>query len=127
MTRRLSRGGLTVALVLVAGYTLVVVATGQVPVWTRATRVCAQPSSVTYDDGTYAVHVLTPTFVPALMTPPTRAVIGRSGGASGVHLELNPSTDATAVTCTWTPDHVEVIEPNGIVHRVPARVFVDGR
>jgi hypothetical protein len=31
------------------------------------------------------------------------------------------------VTCAWGSDAVEIIEPFGIVHTVPAEVFTGGR
>jgi hypothetical protein len=45
-----------------------------------------------------------------------------------VVVALNPSTtDSGAVTCSWGPDGVEILEPNGIAHRIPADVFTGGR
>jgi hypothetical protein len=59
--------------------------------------------------------------------PPDAVVSRDSSGSYGVYIELSSSTHADTVTCRWEPDHVEIIESNGIVHRVPAAFFTGGR
>jgi hypothetical protein len=93
-------------------------------------RVCEQPSAVEYEDGGgYAVFVRRSSpVVPLLRSDELRAVVGRGDGSHGVVVALNPSTtDAEEVTCAWGSDAVEIIEPFGIVHTVPAEVFTGGR
>jgi len=118
-----------VALIVVGLYALVVFVLGEAPGWTTATEVCRQPDTVRYEDGSsYAVYVREPSLSLSLSSGPSLAVVSRSGnGSYGVFIELNPSTDPDLVTCRWQPDRVEIVEPNGIVHAVPASVFTGGR
>ncbi len=119
----------TAVFALVLLYALVVFVLGEAPEWTSTTSVCTQPESIVYEPGpSYSVFVREPSLSLSLSTEPSIAVVSRTGDASyGVPIELNPSTDADAVTCRWEPDHVEIVEPNGIEHRVPASVFTGGR
>jgi hypothetical protein len=91
--------------------------------------VCSEPESIVYEEGSsYSVFVRVPSLSLSLSPGPSSAVVSRTGdGSYGVYIELNPSTDADGVTCRWEPDRVEIVEPNGIVHTVPASVFTGGR
>lgn len=103
---------------------------GALPERSSTERVCEQPSTVEYEDGGgYAVFVRrSGPLVPLLGSDERSAIVGRGDGSHGVVVALNPSTnDAAAVTCTWRADAVEILEPNGIVHTIPADVFTGGR
>jgi hypothetical protein len=130
-SRRLLRGSLVAAGCLLGAsivlYALVVVVLGEAPEWATTAQICRQPNTVAYDESSYSVVVRQPSFSLSLSPGPTHAVVGRSGGSSGVFVELNGSTDPDEVTCRWDPDGVEIIEPNGITHTVPATVFIGGR
>ena len=66
--------------------------------------------------------------VPLLRSDELRAVVGRGDGSHGVVVALNPSTtDLEGIACSWGPDGVEILEPNGIAHSIPAVVFIGGR
>jgi hypothetical protein len=117
-------GGVVGLVVLL--YAMVVFAFGQTPEWTSATSVCTQPESIVYEQGSsYSVFVRKPSLSLSLSPGPPNAVVSRTGGgSSGVYIELN---SATAVTCRWEPDHVVIVESDGIEHSVPASVFTGGR
>lgn len=102
---------------------------GAVPVQFERSVACAQPNDISYEDNAaYEVVLLEPTLSFAIQEPPPQVLVTRShGGGYGVYLELNPSSNGKGVTCQWEPGHVEIIEANGIVHRVPADVFTGGR
>ena len=119
--------GVLVAVAVV--YALFAATTGKAPEWTAVRTTCEQPTSVTYSDGRYEVTVREPTVSLSVASSEPYAVVGREGnsGSYGVFVELNSSTEAEDVTCRWEPDRVEVVEPNGIVHSVPAEVFMGGR
>lgn len=110
-------------------YALVVVVFGEAPEWTSATSVCTQPESIVYEQGSsYSVLVRKPSLSLSLSPGPPNAVVSRAGdGSYGVYIELNSATDADDVTCHWEPDHVVIVESNGIEHSVPASVFTGGR
>lgn len=135
MAERRTRRGLVGLIVggavglLVVLYALVVFAFGEAPEWTSATSVCTQPESIVYEQGSsYSVFVRKPSLSLSLSPGPPNAVVSRTGdGSYGVYIELNSATDADAVTCRWEPDHVVIVESNGIEHSVPATVFTGGR
>jgi hypothetical protein len=110
-------------------YALVVFAFGSTLAWTSPTRVCTQPESIVYEQGfSFSVFVREPSLSLSLSTPPPTAIVSRiPDGSYGVHIELNSSRDAHAVTCRWEPDRVAIIEPSGIEHTIPARVLTGGR
>jgi hypothetical protein len=120
-------GGFVGAVVLL--YALTAFVFGQTPEWTSATSVCVQPESIAYEQGSsYSVFVREPSLSLSLSPGAPNAVVSRTGdGNYGVYIELNSSIDADAATCRWEPDHVVIIEPNGIEHSVPASVFTGGR
>lgn len=122
------------AVAIVAGallccYAFVVFVNGEAPTWTSTTSVCTQPESIVYEEGAaYSVVVREPTFSLSLDSGPSHAVVGRSvDGSYGVFVELNPASDPAEVTCRWEPDHVVIVESNGIEHSIPAEVFTGGR
>ena len=132
---RSSRGCLFAALIplgVVAGVMLLYAAyaavVGVPPQWKQIATTCVQPEDVTYADGTYEVAVIDTTSLSLAPVTPY-AVVGRAGsqGGYGVRVELGYSGYPEQVTCEWTPDQVEIIEPGGIVHTVPADVFMGGR
>ncbi len=110
-------------------YALSVFALGQTPEWTSATSVCVQPESVVYEQGSsYSVFVRKPSLSLSLSPGPPNAVVSRTAdGSYGVYIELNSATDTDAVICRWEPDHVVIVESNGIEHSIPATVFTGGR
>ncbi len=110
-------------------YSLTVFVFGEAPEWTSARSVCTQPESIVYEQGfSYAVFVRKPSVSLSLSPATPNAVVSRTAdGSYGVYIELNSPTGADAVTCRWEPDHVVIVEPNGIEHRVPASVFTGGR
>lgn len=133
---RSSRGCLLAALVplgVVVGVMLLYAAyaafTGTAPDWTQTATTCVQPDSVTYADGTYEVTVEEPTVSLSLDDAAPYAVVGRAGsqGSYGVFVELSSSRYPEQTTCRWTSDRVEIVESGGIVHTVPAEVFMGGR
>ena len=111
--------------VVVVVYALTVFALGEAPGWTKTSRVCSQaePGS---GGSSYGVFIREPSFSLSLDDGPTEAWVGRSADY-GTVIELNPSTEPREVTCDWTPDGVDVVEPNGIVHHVPSTVYEGGR
>ena len=127
LRRLLAAGALLVAAPAVL-YVLVVAAFGAPPVWHDTAAACAQPGAVTYDDeATYAVYVRKPTVALSLARPPSTAVVSSSGGGYGVAIELHQATGADDLDCTWNRHGVEIREPNGVAHVVPASVFTGGR
>lgn len=110
-------------------YALTVFVVGEAPEWTSATSVCTQPESIVYEQGSsYSVFVRKPSLSLSLSSGPPNAVVSRAGdGSYGVYIELNSAKDADEVRCRWEPDHVVIVESNGIEHSVPASVFTGGR
>jgi len=112
----------------VIGWVLVVAVTGGPPEWDDSSLVCTQPATVTYESGSsYSVFVRTPTLSMSLSQGPRRAVVGRAGGEYGVFLDLLSTSADGPVVCHWEADAVEIVEPNGVSHRVPATEFTGGR
>ena len=113
------------AILLYAG---VAVIFGAAPVWTSTTRACTQPSNVDYGDGArYGLFVRKPTVALSLSRPPSTAVVSRYDGSYADAIELHDASDADEVDCVWTHDGIEIREPNGVAHTVPATVFRGGR
>lgn len=96
--------------------------------WAEPVVVCTQPDSIVYEEGSsYNVAFTEPSFSLALSRGHPSAVVGRYDGTYGLPVELDPSTTADDLACRWQPDGVEIIEPDGTVHDVPAEGFIGGR
>jgi hypothetical protein len=108
-------------------YLLNTIVFGAAPAWMSTTKACTQPPNIDYGGGaTYGVYVWKPTVVLSLHKPRSVALVSREG-AYGNAIELHAATDARQVTCQWDADGVEIREPDGVVHAVPATVFKGGR
>jgi hypothetical protein len=130
--RRLLKLGAVLAVVtvllVVCAYGAFVAFEGHPPRWVETTEVCAQPSSVTYVDGTYAVFLLEPRITLGVAEEPPRAVVSHTGdGSYGTVVALAEDTSTDDVTCSWDADGVTVADGLDIGHRVPATVFTGGR
>lgn len=94
-----------------------------------ASPACTQPESIVYEDGSsYSVFVKGPSLSLSLDPGPPHAVVSRYGdGGYGVFVELDGSTDASDVSCSWEHDRVRILEPAGTAHEVLATGFTGGR
>ena len=113
---------------LVAAYAAIaLVFGGQVPQASVVATTCRQPDSVIYADGfAHSVFVLEPARSISLRQTHPRAVVGMDE-SYGVLVELSESIDPAKVECRWDAGGVEIIEPTGITHSVPASRFTGGR
>jgi hypothetical protein len=121
--------GLLIVLAGLYGLALTTFVFGQFPSPTTTAKICTQPDTVTYETGAaYEVVIKKPSFSWGLSPKRPHAVIGRSGnnGTYGVFVDLTTLNPAHT-TRRWEPDRVEIIEPNGIVHSIPASFFTGGR
>ncbi|HTN99588.1 MAG TPA: hypothetical protein VL068_02835 [Microthrixaceae bacterium] len=116
--------------VVVIVFAAVTFAMGVTPEWTSVEELCSRPEKFSYEPNSeYSVFIRKPSISISLSPGPSYAVVGTtgSGGDLGVWVELNPSNDSAGMTCTWTADGVDIAESTGIVHSIPAGVFIGGR